>query len=56
MKVIRIKIFSKDDRDNIVKALANNGVKVWIEIEEENAFHPKYFVCFELPESTKEQS
>lgn len=45
---VRLKIQNASDREDMVKALANSGYKVWIEEKEEGVFNTKYFVCFEM--------
>lgn len=48
-KIIKLKIMSFDDRQNIVTALANSGYKVWVKEEDNGAIEgTDYYVYFEL--------
>jgi len=52
-QIIKLKIKWYVDKDNLISALANNGIKVWVEEVEniENSYVKDYFVCFEYDEN-----
>ena len=45
---IELNIYNAVDRERIVQALANNGIKVWVEEKlVRNRLRNEYLVCFE---------
>jgi len=48
---MKIQIQSQRDRDNFIIALANNGYKSYVEIEENFNDNKKYYVVFEIEKS-----
>ena len=46
-QVIKLKINSQEDRENLIVALANSGYKVWTE-EERDCIHFTIYVLFEI--------
>ncbi len=47
LKSIRLKIYGRPERDELITVLVNRGYKVWLE-EETGYMRPDFFVCFEL--------
>lgn len=54
MKFIKLNIPRNVDRTNLVQSLANNGIPVWVETEENCTMmgtnKTEYYVCFEVNE------
>jgi len=44
---VKIKIQSQTDRENFIIALANNGYKSCVEVEEDSICDKTYYVVFE---------
>lgn len=51
MKTIKIRIGKYARRERMITALAEEGIKVWIEEKKGRNYDPdEYCVCFELPD------
>jgi len=50
VQIVRLRINSYEDRNNMVLALANAGYKVWILKKEDTLIGNNYFVCYEYIE------
>ena len=46
--IVELKINIYTERENIIKALANSGYKVWVKEMKRDMYGEDYFVCFEI--------
>ena len=54
-KVIKLNIPASSDREKMLVALGNSGIKVWVEVKEKNEgrsrYYLDYFLCFEVSQN-----
>jgi hypothetical protein len=50
MKTVKINIQNGNDRNNMIIALANACIRVWVE-ETKDYYVTNIWVCFEIPEN-----